>query len=105
MTAFADMLGVLFNDPHLSLPAVWKTGGFGVGVTVRVVRKQPDQLVNFGSSRAVVPTTLLDVRKSDVQRPEEGDTAMVDGTTYEIIGTPTMDTLRLVWTCEASAQC
>jgi hypothetical protein len=35
--------------------------------------------------------------------PAAGDTAEIDDSLFEIIGTPMRDGLGLVWTCEASA--
>lgn len=103
MTAFADALGVLFSDPNISLAATWKVGGVGAGVSVRIVLKQPDQTINFGVSHVVVPTSVVDVRKSDVAQPKRGDTVVViaTGATYEITAPPMLDTLHLVWTCDA----
>jgi hypothetical protein len=102
MTAFADALGALFSDPNLSVAALWKSGGVGAGVPVRIVLKQPDQLVNFGLSRAIVATTLIDVRVADVASPHKGDVVVIGGVGYEILADPRIDTLRLKWECEAA---
>lgn len=102
MTVFASAIDVLFGDPNIARSALWRTGGAGAGVAVRVIIKRPDQVVGFGDSRAVLPTMLIDVRRTEVPDPATGDTVELDGDVFEIIATPVADSLRLVWTCEAA---
>jgi hypothetical protein len=102
MTAVEMALDALFSDPNLGSDALWRAGGAGDGAAVRVIRKRPDQVVGFGDSRAVLPTVLIDVRRSEVSEPAIGDTVEIDGDVFEIIATPVADSLRLVWTCEAA---
>lgn len=102
MDVFAAATDVLFADPNIARDAVWRAGGVGSGTTVRVVTRRPDQVVGFGDSRAVLPTMLVDVRRSEVLEPASGDTVEIVGETFEIIAAPTIDSLRLVWTCEAA---
>jgi hypothetical protein len=102
--AFGAAIDAIFRDANVAEDAIWRAGGVGDGVAVRVVRKSPDEVVGFGSSRAVVATVLIDVRVSEVASPASGDTAEIDGDMFEIIGTPVRDALGLVWICEASAR-
>lgn len=99
---FAAATDVLFADLNIARDAIWRAGGVGAGVSVRVITRRPDQVVSFGDSRAVLPTMLVDVRRSDVSDPASGDTVEIDGDLFEIIATPISDSLRLVWTCEAA---
>lgn len=92
----------IFRDANVAEDANWRAGGVGDGIAVRVVRKSPDEVVGFGSSRAVVATVLIDVRVSEVASPAAGDTAEIDGDVFEIIGAPVRDGLSLVWTCECT---
>jgi hypothetical protein len=101
--AFGAAIDAIFRDANVAEDALWRAGGVGGGVAVRVVRKSPDEVVGFGSSRAVLPTVLVDVRASEVASPAAGDTVEVGGDLFDIIGTPTRDSLGLAWTCEASA--
>jgi hypothetical protein len=101
---FAAATDALFADPNIARDAIWRAGGAGAGIAVRVVTKRPDQVVGFGDSRAILPTTLIDVRRSEVAEPASGDTVEIDGDVFEIIVTPTTDSLGLVWTCEAAPQ-
>lgn len=104
MNTIEMALEALFADPNLGRDAVWRAGGIGDGTPVRVIRKRPDQVVGFGDSRAVVPTVLVDVRRGEVPMPASGDTVEIEGETFAVIATPTIDAERLIWTCEASPQ-
>jgi hypothetical protein len=99
---FGAAIDAIFRDANVAEDAIWRAGGAGDGVTVRVIRKSPDEVVGFGSSRAVMATVLIDVRVSEVASPASSDTVEIDGDVFEIIGTPVRDGLGLVWTCEAS---
>ena len=102
MDAFSAAIETLFADPNIARSALWRAGGAGDGISVRVIAKRPDQVVGFGDSRAVLPAVLIDVRRSEVPDPATGDTVDLDGDLFEIIATPVADSLRLVWTCEAA---
>jgi hypothetical protein len=100
--AFGAAIDAIFRDANVAEDAIWRAGGVGDGVAVRIIRKSPDEVVGFGSSRTVMATVLIDVRVSEVASPASGDTAEIDGDVFEIIGTPAGDGLGLVWTCEAT---
>jgi len=102
-SAFAAAIDAIFRDANVAEDALWRTAGAGGGIAVRIVRKSPDEIVGFGNSRTVLPTVLIDVRVSEVASPAAEDTVEIDGSLFDIIGTPTVDSLGLVWTCEASA--
>jgi hypothetical protein len=97
MDAFAAT-DALFADPTIARDAV----------AVGVVTRRPDHVVGFGDSRAIMTTMLIDVRRSEVPNPASGDTVEIPGSspgtdeTFKVIATPTIDSLRLVWTCEAA---
>jgi hypothetical protein len=101
--AFGAAIDAIFRDANVAEDATWRAGGIGDGIAVRVIRKSPDEVVGFGSSRAVMATILIDLRVSEVASPASGDTAEIGGDLFEIIGTPVRDGLGLVWTCEAAA--
>ena len=102
MDAFAVATDALFADPNIATEAIWRVGGAGTGTAVRVVTRRPGQVVGFGDSRAVLPTLLIDVRRSEVAEPASGDTVEIDGDLFEVIAAPIIDSVRLVWTCEAA---
>jgi len=100
--AFGAAIDAIFRDGNVAEDAIWRAGGAGDSVAVRVIRKSPDEVVGFGSSRAIMATVLIDVRVAEVALPAAGDTAEIDDSLFEIIGTPMRDGLGLVWTCEAT---
>jgi len=102
--AFVAAIDAIFRDANVAEDALWRADGMGGGTAVRVIRKSPDEVVGFGDSRVVLPTVLIDVRRSEVAEPASGDTVEIDSETFEIIAAPTLDSLRLVWTCEAAPQ-
>ncbi len=104
MSVFAQASDDLFDDPHLALKALWRANGADAGIPVRVILRRPDEVVGFGDSRAVLPSVLIDVRRSDVAAPAAGDTVEIAGDVFEIIAAPVADSLGLVWTCEAAKQ-
>ncbi len=102
MDAFAVATDALFADENIAMDAIWRAGGAGTGTAVRVVTRRPDQVVGFGDSRAVLPTLLIDVRRSEVPEPASGDTVEIDGELFEVVAAPIIDSVRLMWTCEAA---
>ncbi len=101
MKAFAVATAALFADPNLGEHALWLAGGVVPGVAVRVIRRRPDAVVEFGTSRAVMATVLIDLRRIEAAAIEEGDLVVIGAETYRIIGSPASDPMGLVLTCEA----
>ena len=105
--AFASAIDAHFADPNIGEDALWKAGGVGQilpgenGVAVRIIRKSPDRMAEFGDSRAVLPTVGIDIRRSQAATITEGDLILIGAETYRIIGEPTGDSLGLVSACEA----
>lgn len=100
--AFASAIDALFADPNLGEDALWKAGGVGAGVAVRIIRKSPDRMAEFGDSRAVLPTIGIDIRRSQSATITEGDLILIGAETYRIIGEPMGDALGLVLACEGT---
>lgn len=100
MNAFAAAIDLLFEDPNMAVDALYRAGGAGSGTPVRVIRKAPDQLANFGDSRFVTDTLTLDVRVSEVPGLAVGDTLEINGETFEVRSEPVRDRERLVWSTE-----
>ena len=101
MDAFTSAIDALFADPNIGEDALWKAGGVGPGVAVRIIRKSPDRMAEFGESRAVLPTVGIDIRRSQAATITEGDLIVIGAETLKIIGEPMGDALGLVTACEA----
>lgn len=101
INAFTSAIDALFADPNIGEDALWKAGGVGAGVAVRIIRKSPDRMAEFGDSRAVLPTVGIDMRRSQAATIAEGDLILIGAETYRIIGEPMGDGLGLILTYEA----
>ncbi len=99
--AFASAIDALFADPNIGEDALWKAGGVGAGVAVRIIRKSPDRVAEFGDSRAVLPTVGIDIRRSQSATITEGDLIVIGAEAFKIIGEPMGDALGLVSAYEA----
>jgi hypothetical protein len=104
MTAFTAAIDALFADPNLGVNVIYRAGGEAPGTMIRAIVRQPDRIGNFGETRIVAATLMIDVRLGEVAAPAEGDTIEVEGTIYVIQGEPIRDAERLIWTMEARAQ-
>lgn len=102
MSAFASAIDALFADPNIGEDALWKVGGVGAGGGVRIIRKSPDRMAEFGESRAVLPTVGIDIRRSEAAAITEGDLIVIGAETFKIIGEPMGDALGLVLSCQAT---
>lgn len=100
MTAIAAALAALFRDRNLAVDALYRAGGSGPGVAVRVIRAAPDRIATFGEGRFVTDTMTLDLRVADAPGLAAGDTFEIDGTLHEVRGEPLRDAERLVWAAE-----
>ena len=101
MTVFTAAIDTLFADPNLAGDAVYRAGGADPGIPVRAIIRRPDRIGEFAETRILTETTMFDIRASEIAAPAEGDTIVVDGSTYVIQGEPMRDAERLIWTIEA----
>lgn len=100
MSIFAEAIDDLFADPNLARDAVWRAGGTGAPVTVRIVLRQPDRIGGFGETRLLAATTVIEVRTVEAPELAEGDVFKIEGETFVVQGEPVRDGERLVWTAE-----
>jgi hypothetical protein len=103
VTAFTAAATALFRDPNIAVDALYRPGGTGAGVSIRVVFSSPDQLAAFGEGRFVTDTVLIAVRVADAPGLGPGDTIETDAVLFEVRTDPVRDADRLVWSAEARA--
>lgn len=72
------------------------------GLTITVIRRSPDEIVDIGGVSAATRTTVLDVRRSELPSPQAGAViVLASGERRVIQGVPQcQDDLRLVWTLD-----
>lgn len=85
MTAFADAMAAIVADPNLGVSAIYRVGGLGNGVAIRVVRSAPDEVIDAFGTSLVRPTDVLLVAVADVQAPAKGDVVLVGSETLTVL--------------------
>jgi hypothetical protein len=100
MTAFAAAVDLLFADPNIGRDAIWRAGGAGAGVPVRVVFRAPDVANNFGGGRFVAAGRFVDIRISEAPGLASGDTFEIGTASYIVQGEPLADEYNLIWSAE-----
>jgi hypothetical protein len=98
MNAFATAMNMIFADANMAVDALWLAGGTGPGVSVRVIRKSPDEITPFGAGRILSETTMLDARVADMPTPAPGDLIRIGAEDFLVQGEPKADRERLIWT-------
>lgn len=100
MSAFETAIRALFADRNMADDATWLPGGAGPGVPVRIVRRRPEEVVDWQSARAVGAGDEVQLRVEEVPDLAVGDRLEVGGETLEVVGEPRRNERRLVWTAE-----
>ena len=100
MSAFQSAVDVLFTDTNISTPALYQQTGIGAERAIRVMRRSPDRMVEFGAARLLSDTVVLDVRVSDCPELYAGDRFEIASELFVVQGAPRRDRERLVWTVE-----
>lgn len=100
MEAFALALDTLYGDPNMGTPALYRAGGAGDGVPVTVLLSQPDADLPFGAATVRTATRVVEVRRSEVAAPAEGDALVIQGETLVVQAPPKADAARLSWTLD-----
>ena len=101
MNVFAAATDAIFRDANMTVTAIYRPGGVGAGVAIRVIRTSPDRLGNFNEGRFVVESLSLGIRVADAPGLAAGDTIEIDAETFVLRGDPVRDAERLVWSAEA----
>jgi hypothetical protein len=73
MTAFDAALAVLAADPNLGTDAIYRAGGTGAGVLLRVLRSSPDRVSDGFGTGILQVTDILTVPLAALPAIEPGD--------------------------------
>ncbi|WBV43516.1 hypothetical protein [Pseudoroseomonas cervicalis] len=73
MSAFAAALGVLAANPNLGSDAVYRAGGTGPEVVLRVLRSSPDRVADAFGTTLVQATDVLTVAVAALPAIAAGD--------------------------------
>jgi hypothetical protein len=99
MNDFAQAIDDLFADPNLAKDALCLPEN-GEPISVRVIARRPDRVIEFGDARVYAESAVFEVRTSEVPNPRPGDRLDVGGEMFVIQGEPVRDSERLVWTLD-----
>jgi hypothetical protein len=100
MTVFAAAMDRIFANPSMAVVALWISGTTSEERTIRVIRRAPDRITEFGAARLMSDTMVLDVRVSDLADPRPGDLIVIGTDSFTIQGEPVRDSDRLIWTLD-----
>ncbi len=96
MELFAAALADILADPHVGVDAVWRAGGAGPPVSVRVVRSSPDRVASAFDAAVIQATDVLTVAVADVPDVASGDTFTVGAQTV-VVQHAERDALGVAW--------
>jgi hypothetical protein len=85
MTAFAAAMAAIAADPNLGAPALYRVGGIGDGIAVRMVRSAPDETFDAFGTTLVRPTDVLLVAATDVPSAANADVVLVGAETLTVL--------------------
>jgi hypothetical protein len=85
VTAFATAMTAIAADPNLGMPALYRVGGIGDGIALRVVRSAPDETFDAFGTTLLRPTDVLLVAATDLPTPAKGDVVLVGSDTLTVL--------------------
>ncbi len=100
MNAFAAAMDRIYANPSMAAAAVWISATTSEERPIRVIRRAPDRITEFGAGRFVSDTMMVDVRVSDLPDPRPGDLIVIGTDSFTIQGEPIRDRERLIWTLD-----
>lgn len=100
MTVFAAAMDRIYANPSMAEAAVWISATTSEERPIRIIRRAPDQITEFGAGRIVSDTTMVDVRIADLPEPRPGDLIVIGADSYTVQGEPLRDRERLIWTLD-----
>lgn len=100
MAVFAAAMDRIYANPSMAVAELWISGTTSEESSIRVIRRAPDRITEFGAARLMSDTMVLDVRVSDLPDPRPGDLIVIGTDSFTIQGEPVRDSDRLIWTLD-----
>jgi len=97
MTVFDMAVHALFADPNIAEPALWRPGGVGSGLAIRIIRTQPQPEFDIGGVKLSNEANLFDVPAGMAPTIDENDTIEAAGIHYVIQAPPTRTMDGRIW--------
>ena len=61
MSVFDTAVQALFRDPNITEGALWRPGGVGAGIAIRIIRTRPQAEFDIGGVKLLQDPFLFDV--------------------------------------------
>ncbi|SLN76392.1 hypothetical protein ROA7023_04160 [Roseisalinus antarcticus] len=90
----------IYANPSMAVVALWISATTSEERPIRVIRRAPDRITEFGAACFVSDTTMVDVRVHDLPDPRPGDLIVIGADSFTIQGEPLRDRERLIWSLE-----
>ena len=100
MNVFTAAMDRIYANPSMAAAAVWISATTSEERPIRVIRRAPDRITEFGAGRFVSGTMMVDVRVSDLPDPRPGDLIVIGIDSFTIQGEPVRDRERLIWSLD-----
>lgn len=100
MNVFAAAVDRIYTNPSMAVAALWISATTSEERTIRVIRRAPDRITEFGAGRFVSDTVMVDVRLSDLPDCRSGDLIVIGTDSITIQGEPVRDRERLIWSLD-----
>ena len=100
MNVFAAAMDRIYANPSMAAAAVWISTTTSEERPIRVIRRAPDRITEFGAGRFVSDTMVVDAPVSDLPDPRTGDLIVIGADSFTIQGEPLRDRERLIWSLE-----
>ena len=88
MNVFAAAMDRIYSNPSMAAAAVWISAITSEERPIRVIRRAPDRITDFGAGRFVSDTMMVDVRVSDLPDPRPGDLIVIGTDSFTVQGEP-----------------
>ena len=100
MSVLKAAMDRIFTQADMAAPALWISATTSEERPIRIIRRAPDRVTDFGAGRFVSNTTMVDVRVADLPAPRPGDVIVIGADSHVIQGEPLRDRERLIWTLD-----
>ena len=100
MNVFATAMDRIYANPSMAAAAVWISATTSEERPIRVIRRAPDRITEFGAGQFVSNTMMVDVRVSDLPDPRPGDLIVIGADSFTIQGEPVRDRDHLIWSLD-----
>ena len=100
MSVLKAAMDRIFTQADMAAPALWISATTSEERPIRIIRRAPDRVTDFGAGRFVSDTTVVDVRVADLPTPRPGDVIVIGADSHVIQGEPQRDRERLIWTLD-----